>query len=63
MGDASSNQTLNEVAASNKVNVSFFNVASLEGQAEGSLLLINNGQVTATLAAGGNISSFVSENA
>jgi len=63
VGDATANESLNTVAAANKANVSFFNVASLEGQTAGSLLLVSNGQVTATLAAGGDIAAFVSSNA
>lgn len=43
--------------------MSFFSVASLEDYAEGAVVLVSEGKVTASLAAGGNIAEFVSANA
>lgn len=54
---------LNTVAASNKANVSFFSINTFAGQTAGAVLLVSDGQVVDTLAAGGDIATFVSLNA
>jgi len=54
---------LNSVATANKANVSFFSIDTLAGQTSGTVLLVSDGQVVDSLAAGGDIATFVSLNA
>jgi len=50
-------------ATANKTNVSFFSIDTLAGQTNGTVLLVSEGQVLDSLAAGGDIATFVSSNA
>jgi hypothetical protein len=54
---------VNKVAAEKKAHVNFYWVAAVEGQTEGSVLLVEAGVMSKALAAGGDVSKFVSENA
>jgi len=51
------------VAAEKKAHLSFYWVASSEGQTEGSVLLVESGVVKSTLAAGEDVAKFVADNA
>jgi len=56
-------EAVNGVAGAWKAHVSFWNISELTGQAEGSLHLVQDGTITQSLAAGGDISAFVNGNA
>lgn len=63
VGDVKNYEQVSAIAGEKKGNLSFFWIAALEGQAEGSLLLVEDGAVSKTLAAGGDVKAFVNENA
>lgn len=63
VGDSASNEALNKVAAEKKAYLSFHWVSALEGQVNGSVLVVDNGVVTATLEKDGDLAQFVSDNA
>lgn len=54
---------LKKVAADKKAYLTFVWVASLDGKNAGDVVIAENGVVGATLAAGGDLEKFVSENA
>lgn len=57
------NDTVKRVAAEKKAYLTFYSVASLDGHNAGDVVVADNGVVTATLAAGGDLDKFVSDNA
>lgn len=63
VGNPESSPDVKKVAAEKKANLTFFWTTAVSGQAEGTLLFVENGAVTSSVAAGGDVSAFVSENA
>jgi len=55
-------ESYKKTAVAKKANLEFFSAATLEGQEEGSVLYIDDGKVAATLAKGGDLDKFISDN-
>lgn len=63
VGDLEASPAVKKLAAEKKANLDFYWVASLEGQEEGSLLFVESGAVSDSVAKGGDLDKFVSEHA
>lgn len=63
VGNPESSPDVKKTASEKKAHLNFYWAASVEGSAEGSLLFVEDGKVAGTLAAGGDVNKFVSENA
>jgi protein disulfide-isomerase-like protein len=63
VGNPTAYADVNKVAAEKKAHLNFYWVAAVEGQTEGSVLLVEAGVMSKSLAAGGDVSKFVTENA
>jgi len=63
VGSPESSPEVKQVAGAKKANLTFFWIASLENQANGTLLFVENGAVSASVPAGGDVNAFVSERA
>lgn len=62
VGNVDNYPAVKTAAAAKKAHLNFSWISSLSGQTEGSLLYIENGQVSQTLAAGGDVDKFVGDN-
>mmetsp|Transcript_32048 Transcript_32048/g.69836 ORF Transcript_32048/g.69836 Transcript_32048/m.69836 type:complete len:102 (-) Transcript_32048:763-1068(-) len=63
VGNPESSPDVKKVASEKKANLTFFWTAAVEGQAEGTLLFVEDGAVSGSVAAGGDVNAFVSERA
>lgn len=63
VGNPEDNADVKKIATEKKANLSFFWIATLEGQTAGTLVFLENGAAGATLAKGEDIAAFVSSRA
>lgn len=63
VGNPNDFETVSKVASEKKAYLNFYWIATLEGQTAGSVLIVENGAVKDTLAAGGDLTAFIQANA